>query len=306
MQHRLFVLLTVAALLAGLGSRGFAIDPVKDAVEKKPRVLRLGGVAYSPDAVSVWKGIRVYLRRNGLPMEFVLYSNYDGLIQALREGQVDIAWNSPLAHARFHLLSGGESQTLVMRDVDRGYRSKLIVHKEAGIPTLADLAGKTLILGSRDSAEATVLPTYFLKKEGVDFSKCKVLSLHEEVDERGTPCCSENHILQALKKSRGHAGIISEALWNRLRDNSPDELKQFTDLWTSPAFSHCVFTARSDFDKALGTRFTQLMLAMDGKDPVTAEVLRLEQAKRWVPGTHEGFGDLLQALRAEQKVTPER
>jgi hypothetical protein len=46
------------------------------------------------------------------------------------------------------------------------------------------------------------------------------------------------------------------------------------------------------------------MLAMDGKDPVTAEVLRLEQAQKWVAGTHEGFADLLQALHEEQKRAP--
>jgi phosphonate transport system substrate-binding protein len=305
MRYRITSVVAAIVLLSALGRIGAGADPAKEAPGKPARPLRLGGVAYSPDAVTVWRGIRVYFARQGMPIDFVLYSDYDSLIQALRDGQVDIAWNSPLAHARFHLLSGGQSQTLVMRDVDRGYRSKLIVHKDAGIATLADLAGKTLVLGSRDSAEATVLPTYFLKKEGVDFGKLKVLSLHQEVDERGSPCCSENHILQALQKGRGHAGIVSEFLWKRLSADRPAELSQFKDIWTSPSFSHCVFTARQDFNKDQAARFTQLMLAMDGKDPVTAEVLRLEQAQKWVPGTHEGYDDLLQALRAE-KGAPEK
>jgi phosphonate transport system substrate-binding protein len=116
--------------------------------------------------------------------------------------------------------------------------------------------------------------------------------------------CSENHILQALQKGRGHAGMVSESLWKRLSAEKPSEVSQFKVIWTSPAFSHCVFTARKDFDKDLGARFTKLMLAMDGKDPVTAEVLRLERARKWVLGTHKGFEDLLQALREELRQAP--
>jgi hypothetical protein len=50
---------------------------------------------------------------------------------------------------------------------------------------------------------------------------------------------------------------------------------------------------------ALGTNTTRLMLAMDGNDECTGEVLRLEGAKRWVAGIPNGFAVLLQALQEE-------
>src|SRR5439155_3866495 len=124
-----------------------------------------------------------------MPVEFVLYSSYDGLTEALHKGQVDVAWNSPLAHAKFHLLAG-DSQAVVMRDVDRDYRVKLIVRKDAGISSLADLAGKTMVFGSCDSADCTVLPIHFLSKQGVPFEGVKILSLYKEVDEKGVQCHS--------------------------------------------------------------------------------------------------------------------
>ena len=70
-------------------------------------------------------------------------------------------------------------------------------------------------------------------------------------------------------------------------------------VWTSPSFSHCVFTAAKDFDKTLAARFTRLMLAMDGKDECTAEILRLEAASKWVAGSPDGFETLIEALRAK-------
>ena len=56
--------------------------------------------------MTVFREIRYYLAQNGMPIEFTLYSNYDALVKALHEGQVDIAWNSPLAHGKFHVLAG--------------------------------------------------------------------------------------------------------------------------------------------------------------------------------------------------------
>lgn len=274
-------------------------ESAKELPEKPSRPLRIGAVAYGPDAVVVWRGMRRYFDRQQMPIDFVLYSNYDALVEALHTGHVDIAWNNPLAHARFHLLSGGQSQTLVMRDVDCGCRCKLIARDDSGVASLNDLAGKTVILGSRDAAEATVLPTHFLKKEGFDWGKVKILSLHKEVDERGSPCSSEHHVLEAIQKKRGDVGIISELLWNRLVAGQSPRVAGLKVIWTSPSFSHCVFSARKDFEKERAARFTRLMLAMDGKDPIAAEIMRLEDTKKWVAASPEGFEPLLQALREE-------
>src|SRR5262249_12970194 len=112
------VTLSAAALLAPGPARGD--DRATARGDREPSTnqpLKIGAVASGPGSVTIFRALRYYFARNRLPVEFVLYSNYDGLTQALLKKQVDVAWNSPLAHARFHL-AAGESQTLVMRDVD--------------------------------------------------------------------------------------------------------------------------------------------------------------------------------------------
>jgi phosphonate transport system substrate-binding protein len=265
-----------------------------------PRVLRIGAVAYAPSAVTVFEDLRRYFAKTDLPVDYVLYSNYDALVDALRNGHVDIAWNTPLAHAQYHLLCNGQSQTLVMRDVDCNFRCKLLVRKESGIKAPADLQGKTLVLGSREAAEATVLPLHYLKGEEVQLNKVKFLHLDEEMDLRGNPCSSPLHVLKALRAGRADAGIVGERLWDDLVARKAPEVEGLLAVWTSPSFSHCVFTAAKDFDKTLASRFTRLMLAMDGKDACTAEILRLEAASKWVAGSPDGFETLIEALRAEK------
>jgi phosphonate transport system substrate-binding protein len=266
----------------------------------QPRVLRIGAVAYAPSAVTVFENFRHYFAKTDLPIDYVLYSNYDSLVDALKNGHVDIAWNTPLAHARYHLSCDGKSQTLVMRDVDCQFRCKLLVRKESGIKGPTGLEGKTLALGSREAAEATVLPLHYLNGEGVRLNKVKVLNLDEELDLRGNPCSSPLHVLKALHAGRADAGIIGERLWDELVKAKSPEADSLLAVWTSPSFSHCVFTAAKDFDKTRAARFTQLMLAMNGKDECTAEILRLEAASKWVAGSPDGFETLIKALRAEQ------
>ncbi len=297
MLHRLCLSTAIVALTLTPASAGEKTAP--------PRVLRIGAVAYAPSAVTVFDNMRRYFAKTDLPIDYVLYSNYDALVDALKNGHVDIAWNTPLAHARYHLLCG-QSQTLVMRDVDCNFRCTLLVRKESGIKAPTGLAGKTLALGSRDAAEATVLPLHYLKQEGVSLDKVKFLRLDEELDLRGNPCSSPQHVLQALRAGRADAGVVGERLWEELVARKAPEAEGLQAVWTSPAFSHCVFTAARDFDRGLAARFTRLMLAMDGKDACTAEILRLEAARQWVAGSPDGFATLIEALRAGSPTSPKR
>ncbi len=130
----------------------------------------------------------------------------------------------------------------------------------------------------------------------------KILSLHKEVDEKGIPCHSAQHVWQALLKDRGQAGVIGAEMWKQLQTDKPEQAALFKEIWTSPPFSHCVFTARKDFDQALAAKFTKLMLAMDSKDPSSSEVLKLEHCSKWVRAgseAQEGYGYLFKALKAQ-------
>jgi ABC-type phosphate/phosphonate transport system substrate-binding protein len=285
-----------SALVIVLGLRGAVSGEEPARGPDRGQDVRIGAVAYSPDVVTVFQGLTRYLNKNGLPCDYVLYSSYDALVTALDRGDVEIAWNTPLAHARYHVKNECRSQTLVMRDVDVDIRSTLVVRAGSDIKTPADLAGKKLVLGSEQAAEATVLPLHFLKKEGVDFGKLDIVSLDAEVDSRGNPCASPLHVLQALRDGRGDAGIITLDLWNRVKDQ-PSARGSFKQVWVSPPFSHCVFTASAKFDKSLGARFTELMKEMDADDAATKDVLRLEGAKKWLAGSPVGFEALVEALR---------
>ena len=129
----LILFLAAAPIAAGGERRGDG-----KSTPERPRVVRIGAVAYAPSAVTTFEDIRRYFDRRGMPVDYVLFSHYDALVEALRKGEVDIAWNTPLAHAQYHRRAGNASQALVMRDVDCNVRSVLVVRSDASMQIQRD------------------------------------------------------------------------------------------------------------------------------------------------------------------------
>jgi ABC-type phosphate/phosphonate transport system substrate-binding protein len=125
--------------------------------------LKIGAVAYAPKVVTIWEGIREYLRGRGLGTEYVLYSSYPALVEALVAGHIDIAWNTPLAYLQARERLGGQCLVLGMRDSDVSFTTVFITRADSLIHSLSDLKGKRFALGSRDSSHAAILPVHFLR-----------------------------------------------------------------------------------------------------------------------------------------------
>src|SRR5205807_116621 len=113
--------------------------------------LLVGAVAYHPRVVTVWEGFRTYFGDRGLDVDYVLYSNYERLVGALMDGVVDLGWNTNTAYVAAEARLGGGALVLGMRDVDADYATVLVARDGAAPAASAELAGRTLALGSRDS-----------------------------------------------------------------------------------------------------------------------------------------------------------
>ena len=93
------------------------------------RIIWVGAVAYDPKVVTIWEGFRSYFARQGLLMDYVLYSNYERQVEALVNGQIHVAWNSPLAWVRAHRLAearGLHVRSIAMRDTDCDLNSVVV------------------------------------------------------------------------------------------------------------------------------------------------------------------------------------
>ena len=62
-------------------------------------MVRLSGAA-SPTYISVFRGLKAHFLRHGIELDWVLYSDYDALVEAFVRREIDLAWNAPLAYVK--------------------------------------------------------------------------------------------------------------------------------------------------------------------------------------------------------------
>ena len=265
------------------------------------RPLLVGAVAYHPRVVTVWEGFCEYFGRRGLAVEYVLFSNYERLVDALLAGTVDLAWNTNTAFVAADARLGGSAPILGMRDVDAAYATVLIGRAgEDARP--AQLEGEVLALGSRDSGHAAILPLHYLSQEGLDMDRVRLLRFDTDLGKHGDTGDSELRVLHAVAAREALLGAVGDATWSGLKADARPETQALEVVWRSPTYYHCCFTARPELPPAAGERWLELLLDMDYDDPGLRHYMDLEGVKRWLPGDRRGYLDLTEAMRKQGMI----
>ena len=265
--------------------------------------LLVGAVSYHPRVVTIWERFRTYFADAGVPTDYVLFSNYERLVDAVLAGTVDIGWNTNTAYVTLDRRAGGATRILGMRDVDADWATVLVMRKDAATADIADLAGRTLALGSRDSGHAAILPLHYLARQGLDAARvCTLLRFDTDLGKHGDTGDSERRVVGAVAAGEADAGALSAVYLSAFRADRLPEVADLEVVWRSPTYHHCNFTVLDGFDAALAERWTAALLAMDYDDPTLRPAMELESVRQWLPGGREGYASLFAAMAEAEPV----
>jgi phosphonate transport system substrate-binding protein len=263
------------------------------------RTIWVGAVAYDAKVVPIWEGMRRYFHEEAhLPVEVVLFQSYETQVSALLAEpgapRIDIAWNTNLAYLQADTWSAHRCRPIAMRDTDVGWTTKIVAPSGGRVTTLAGLRDNTLALGSRDSGHAAILPVHFLERERlIEERDYRTLRFNSDVGKHGDTGTSEVEVVRAVLDGRAEAGAIGSPFWDTVRAQRLVPEGSLTEIWTSPPYNHCMFTARPELDLALEQRFAQALYGMSYDNPSHRTVLEAEGLRRWVSPQLDGY----QALR---------
>jgi ABC-type phosphate/phosphonate transport system substrate-binding protein len=267
------------------------------------RTIWVGAVAYDPKVVTIWEGMRRYFHEEAhLPVEVVLFQSYEAQVSALLASpadpmpRIDIAWNTNLAYLQADEWSRHECRPIAMRDTDIDWRTKIVAVSGGSVATLADLKNRVLALGSRDSGHAAILPVHFLESQGMtEGQHYRTLRFNSDVGKHGDTGTSEVEVIRAVLDGRADAGAIGSPFWQRIHSERLVPEGALREIWTSPPYNHCMFTARPDFDPALERRFAEALFGMSYDNPVHRPVLEAEGLRQWVRPQLDGYSSLREA-----------
>jgi phosphonate transport system substrate-binding protein len=257
------------------------------------KTILVGAVAYDPRVVTIWDIIKDFFIAEGCPTDYVLYSNYEMMQDALVRGDIDIAWNSPLAWLDACRKTGDTCRAIAMRDTDQDRVSHILVRKESGIETLSDLNGKTIAVGAKDSPQATLIPLNLLENAGLTLGT--VLRHDVLVGKHGDHVGGELNALKDLQSGTADACAALDLNWQAWSANGTADPNKIAVLATTPPFDHCVFAVRADLPTALEEHWLDVLFRMDYNNPAHKEMMDLEGLKEWKPGRVTGFAQLIEA-----------
>jgi ABC-type phosphate/phosphonate transport system substrate-binding protein len=261
--------------------------------------LILGAVAYDAKVVPIWEGFKAYFASHGLPFDFVLYSNYERQVAAHLRGDIDVAWNSPLAWIHTQRAAPERARAIAMRDTDRDLTSVVLVRADAGpgsraVDTVVDL--RIVGVGAADSPQATLIPLLALAEAGA-----RVEAAYHDIlpGKHGDHIGGERDAVKALLAGMVDAACVIDG--NRLafaREGlfAPNQLRV---LLQTGLYDHCNFTVLAETPAT--ARFRELLLAMSYDDPVVRPLLDMEGLTRWLPGRTSGYALLERAVDARAR-----
>ncbi|HCI79984.1 MAG TPA: hypothetical protein DHW02_09855 [Ktedonobacter sp.] len=270
-----------------------------DSVDKE-NVLLLGAVAYDPKVVTIWEGFKSYFARQGLAMDYILYSNYERQVEALLAGHIHVAWNSPLAWVRARRLAqakGVQVEAIAMRDSDRDLTSVIVVPSDSPIQTVEDLKGWAIAVGAVDSPQATLLPLSHLRSHGINPDVDIVVQYNNVlVGKHGDHVGGERDAAKSLFSGEANAAAMLEANYHLFSSDGTIPADKTRILTRTQPFDHCNFTITAASPRTLVDTFQSLLVEMSYDDPDVRPLCDLEGLKQWYRGRLEGYNALEKAV----------
>ena len=264
-------------------------------------MLRLGGVA-SKNYLVGFPAISEHFQREGIDLDWVLYSSWDALVDAFVSREIDLAWNGPLAYVKIKRRLDDPCQVVAMRDVDVDLVTHFITQPDSEILTVEDLKGKRFALASRGSVEAGLLAYHYLKQVGINPTHDLAhFTFYDDRQPNTGP--DQRDVVERVLKGEYDAGAVSRTTLERMEEDGSLRRDSVRIFYTSPGYSHCCFTAQGDLDQGLSNQITQAFVSMDYSDPLGKIAMDAEGCKAFLPGITEGWETLEMVAEEEGLIS---
>ncbi|MEL6829149.1 MAG: phosphate/phosphite/phosphonate ABC transporter substrate-binding protein [Pseudomonadota bacterium] len=166
--------------LAALGLAACSSEPTAELASDsgdwrdQVKTLKMGSKASEDDAIALRRiGLvqEVLEEATGIPVKIYQSNDYNGIIQALAAGQLDISTMGAGSYANVYAQIGDDAvPVLVRRDVfgASGYYSTIVVKADSPYQTIHDLKDQTLAYVDFNSTSGYIYPRWAMREEGIE------------------------------------------------------------------------------------------------------------------------------------------
>ncbi|MFI8607781.1 putative selenate ABC transporter substrate-binding protein [Pseudomonas sp. NPDC077649] len=235
-----------------------------------------------------FKPLGAYLEQQlEMKVEFVPVADYAAVVEALAADRVDMAWLGGFTFVQTRLKTGN-AVPLVQRAEDEQFTSK-IISADPAVKSLQDLKGKTFAFGSVSSTSGSLMPRYFMLKDGIKpedfFSRIAYSGAHDAT-------------AAWVQAGKADGGVLNASVWDKLVAAGKVDVDKVKVIATTPPYYDYNWTVRGNLDAALQGKIKAAFLALDPANPEHKAILELQAASRFIETKVENYAGIEEAARA--------
>ncbi|WP_107497511.1 phosphonate ABC transporter substrate-binding protein [Thalassobius sp. I31.1] len=242
----------------------------------------------------------------GVPVKLFAPADYNGVIQGLLGGTIDMAWLGASGYAKTYLSDPEAVEPILVKvnnDGGYGYYSIGFARADSGITNLDDMAGKTFAFGDPNSTSGYLIPSIeipaagYPMEEGAEyFGDIAFSGGHEQTIVGVYNGDFDGGVTWADGLGEWEDGFNSGAL-RRAVDAGLVDMNELVQIWQSAPIPEGPIVLRSALPEDVKVQMTALMAAMPAMDPECAYGVLSGEAKGLMPIGHEAYEVIIEARR---------
>ena len=240
------------------------------------------------ERIRKFKPLGEYLEQQlGMPVKFTPVSDYAAVVESLASDRLDLAWLGGFTFVQTRLKTG-DAIPLVQREQDEQFTSKFIT-ADPEVKSLADLKGKTFAFGSVSSTSGSLMPRYFMLKDGIQ---------PEQFFKRIAYSGAHDATAAWVEAGKADAGVLNASVWDKLVAAGKVDTDKVRVISTAPPHYDSDRTVRGNHGPALVVKIKAAFLALDPANPEHKAILDLQAASRFIETKPENYAGIEEAARA--------
>lgn len=241
----------------------------------------------------------------GVPVKLFTPADYDGVIQGLLGGSLDLAWLGASSFAKIYLTDpNAVDLALTKQNIDgsTGYYSIGFARKDSGITKIEDAKGKVFAFGEPNSTSGYLVPGAELKATYGEldsyFGEVKFSGGHEQTIVGVANGDFAAGVSWADGLGNWEDGYNSGA-FRRAADAGLVDMNDLVEIWKSKLIPEGPMVVRSSLPQDVKDKVIKLTADLHEKDKACAYGVAAGEAKDFVPVTLDEYQGILAARKMQ-------
>jgi len=297
MKHLILALAATTALTGAAGAEGI----------KEFNIGILGG-ENAQDRMTSNECYRAAIEKElGVPVKVFTPADYDGVIQGLLGGTLDMAWLGASAYAKTYLTDPEAVEVVLTKqnsDGSTGYYSIAFARKDSGITKIEDAKGKVFAFGEPNSTSGYLVPAAELiatygPLENY-FSEVKFSGGHEQTIVGVANGDFAAGVSWADGLGAWEDGYNSGA-FRKAADAGLVDMNDLVEIWKSKMIPEGPMVVRKALPQDVKDKVTKLTADLHETDKACAYGVAAGEAKDFIPVKHEEYLGIVEARKLSDK-----